>query len=128
MPRTPEMKPFSMLAKISWKTEIEIFPQCPISPQNWSFSQTFSPWLYLIWKQLLASNLPQAPSNLICFPILGTLNLSWCFNLKLEQLICKKVLKFVSLDNCTSDLFTEVQIWYWKSFKFGLGRFFRKII
>ena len=38
----------------------------------------------------------------------------------------KKALKFVLLGNYFPGLFTEVQIWYWKLFKFGLGRFFRK--
>ena len=37
------------------------------------------------------------------------------------------MLKFVLLDNYFSDLFTEVQIWYWKSFKFGIRRVFRKV-
>ena len=41
--------------------------------------------------------------------------------------ICEKALKFVLLDNYFPDLFTEVKIWYWKSFMFGLVRFFRKI-
>ena len=34
---------------------------------------------------------------------------------------------FFLLDNYFPDLFTEVQILYWKPFKFGLGRFFRKL-
>ena len=37
------------------------------------------------------------------------------------------MLKFILFDNYFPDLFTEVQIWYWKSFKFGLRRFFRKV-
>ena len=39
----------------------------------------------------------------------------------------KKALNFALLDNYFTDLFTKVQIWYWKPFKFDLGRFFRKI-
>ena len=53
--------------------------------------------------------------------------LIYSFNLKLEQLIFKKALKFVLLDNYFPDLFTEVQIWHWKPFKFGLWRSFKKI-
>ena len=34
---------------------------------------------------------------------------------------------FCLLDNYSPDLFTEVQMWYWKPFTFGLRRFFRKI-
>ena len=49
------------------------------------------------------------------------------FNLKLERLSCKKVLKFVLLDSFFFDLFTEVQIWYCKAFQFGLGRSFTMI-
>ena len=34
------------------------------------------------------------------------------------------MIKFVLLDNYFSNLFTEAQIWYWKTLKFDLGRFF----
>ena len=47
--------------------------------------------------------------------------------MKLEQLNYKKTLKFVLLDNYFPDLFTEVQIGYWKPFKFGLRCFLKKI-
>ena len=78
-----------------------------------------------LWKQFLASYSSQTPSYLICLTICRN---SWhSFNLKLEQLIYKKALKFVSVDNYFPDLFTEVQIWHWKPFKFGQGRFSRKI-
>ena len=30
------------------------------------------------------------------------------------------------VDNYLSDFFTEVEIWHWQPFKFGLGCFFRK--
>ena len=36
------------------------------------------------------------------------------------------MLKFILLDNYFPDLFTEVQIWYLLSFKFGLGSLFQK--
>ena len=49
------------------------------------------------------------------------------FKLKLEQLICKKVLTFVLIDNYCSNLFIEVQFLYRMSFKFFLGCFFTKI-
>ena len=38
-----------------------------------------------LWKQFLASNSPQSSSNLICLTIFVN-----SFNIKLEQLICKK--------------------------------------
>ena len=49
------------------------------------------------------------------------------FQPKLEQVTRKKMLKFVLFHNYFSDPLTEVQIWYWKPFKFGLQGFFRKI-
>ena len=57
-----------------------------------------------------ASNSPQTPLKMISLTVLGTLRTLIQFSLKLEQLICKKVLKLVLLDNYFSDLFTEVQI------------------
>ena len=36
----------------------------------------------------------------------------FCFNLRLQQLSFKKAQKIVLLDNCFSDLFSEVEIWY----------------
>ena len=40
-----------------------------------------------------------------------------------EQLSYEKVLNFVLLDNYFTDLFTDVQIRYRKTFKFGPERF-----
>ena len=65
-----------------------------------------------LWKQCFASNSTQTHSNLISLTILVTVSSFTQFNLKLEQLSCKKVLKFALLGNCFSDLLTEVQIWY----------------
>ena len=42
------------------------------------------------------------------------------------NLSCKKVLNFVLLDNYFTDLFTEVQIQYRKTFKFGPERFLER--
>ena len=39
---SPEMKLFSVLVKISWKTEVELFPICAVSHQDLSMSQMFS--------------------------------------------------------------------------------------
>ena len=38
----------------------------------------------------------------------------------------KKGQKFVLVDYCFSNLFTEVKIWYWKHFKFVLGCFLER--
>ena len=64
---------------------------------------------YCLWKPF-DSNSPETPSNLISLTILVTLRPFTLFNLKLEQLSCKKVLKFALLGNYFSDLFTEVKI------------------
>ena len=46
--------------------------------------------------------------------------------MKLEQLSDQKILKLALLGNCLSDLFTEVEFWYEKNFKFVLGRFLER--
>ena len=58
-----------------------------------------------LWKQIFASNLPTDSLNLNLLDNFGN---SKAFHTVLEQLSCKKVLKFVSLGNCFSDPFTEV--------------------
>ena len=62
-----------------------------------------------LWKQFLASNLPQIPSNLICLTNFVNLRPWYSLNLKLEQVICTKKLKMGLLDNYISDLFIEIQ-------------------
>ena len=52
------------------------------------------------------------PFKLDFFDNFGNSKAFHSFNLKLEQLSCKKVLNFALLGNCFSDLFTEVEIWY----------------
>ena len=64
------------------------------------------------WKQHFSSNSPQTTSKLNFVGNFGHSKAYHCFNLKLEQLSCKKVLKFVLLGNSFSDLITEVEIWY----------------
>ena len=49
-------------------------------------------------------------SNLVSLTVLLTLRPFTLFNLKLEQLSCKKALKIALLGNCFFDLFTEVEI------------------
>ena len=77
-----------------------------------------------LWKEFLASNLPPTPPNLICLTIFVALRPFTQFNLKLDQLIFKNALKVILLHNYFYHLFTEVQIWSWKPFKFGVGRIF----
>ena len=76
-----------------------------------------------LWKQSLDSILPQIPSNLISLKIFGN---SKYFHLKLEQLSCKNVLKIALRVNCFYDLFTEVEIWYYKTLKFVLTSFLKE--
>ena len=58
---------------------------------------------------------------------LVTMRLFTQFQFKTRALSSEKMLNFVLLHNYFTYLFTEVQIRYRKAFKFGPGRFFRKI-
>ena len=62
---------------------------------------------YCLLKQFSVSNSPYTPFK---FYLSGNFHKSRAFNLKLEKLICKKVLTFVVLDNYFSDLLTDGQI------------------
>ena len=79
-----------------------------------------------LWKQFFASNLPQASSNLIFWTILVTMRLYTQFQLKIRATKLQKVLDFVLLDNNFTNVITEVQILYRKTFKFGPGRFLER--
>ena len=74
--------------------------------RNWTFSRSalfhINTRVFLkyfvpdcLWKQFLASNSPQTPLSLICLTILVNLRSLTQFYLKVEPLICKKVLKFI---------------------------------
>ena len=65
-----------------------------------------------LWKHFFASTFNPDPFKLNLFDNYGNSKAFHSFNLKLEQLSSKKVLKFALLCNCFSDLFTEVEIWY----------------
>ena len=88
----------------------------PLTLPLWTFPvvhNTFCSWLSL-WKRFFPYDSPQAPLT------------------TLTQLLTKigatKFKKeFVFLDNYFSKLFMNVYIWYWKTFSFGLGHFFRKM-
>ena len=58
--------------------------------------------------------------------MLVTLRSLHSFNLKLEQLSHKKVLKFGLLGNYFPDRFIAVKIWFEKTFKFVLGQLLEK--
>ena len=75
-----------------------------------------------LWKQFFACNLPQSLSNFL--DNFGNYGAFHTVSLKLEQQSYEKVLNFALLDNYFTDLFTEVQIRYRKTFKFGPGCFF----
>ena len=117
-----KMKILSVLTKLAWKTQIELCRRALFHMKTRVCLKYFGN--HCLWKQFLDSNSPHTTSSLIRLTIFVKLK---PFNLKLEQLICKKVPKFVLLDNYFPDLFTNLQIWYGKSFKFGLGSFFWKI-
>ena len=121
----PKMKILSVVAKIFWKTEIELCNSALFNMKTRVCLKYFVN--HCLWKQFIDSNSSFTTSSLIYLTIFVNLRPRHSFILKLEQLICKEVPKFVLLDNYFSDLFTNVQIWYWKPFKFGPRPFFRKI-
>ena len=67
---------------------------------------------YCLWKALFDCNSPQTSLNLISLTLLKIEGLSQSFNLNLEQLSSKKVLKFDLLYNYFFDLLKVVEIWY----------------
>ena len=67
---------------------------------------------YSVCKLFCDSNSLQTPSNIISLTFLVTVRILTLFNLKLEQLSGKKVVKLALLGNYFSNLFTEVEIWY----------------
>ena len=90
---------------------------------TWKLEFVSNIFIFCHWKRFLASKSPETPSNFIFLINFATWQGLWqdfdfSFNFSL---------KFLLLDDHFPDLFTEAQIWYWKSFKFGLGRFFRRI-
>ena len=109
-----------------------------VENRNWTFSIVH----YFTWKLNFFSNilsvivsakrffpsiLPEVLSNLISLTILVTLKYLTEFQRQIRVTNFWKVLQFALHDNYFFDLFIEVQIWYCKTFKFGLGHCFRKI-
>ena len=59
-----------------------------------------------------------------CFwDIFGNYETFTQFQFKIRALSCEKVVNLVLLDNCFNVIFTKVEIWYRRTFKFGPGRF-----
>ena len=88
----------------------------PLTLPLWTFPvlhYTFCSWLSL-WRRFFPYDSPQTPLR----PLTQFLT-------KLGATKFKK--EFVFLDNYFSELFMNVYIWYWKTFSFGLGHFFRKM-
>ena len=88
----------------------------PLTLPLWTFPvvhNTFCSWLSL-WKRLFPYDSPQAPLRTLTQLLT-----------KLGATKFKK--EFVFLDKYFSELFMNVYIWYWKTFSFGLGHFFRKM-
>ena len=107
MPSVPAtMKVLLILSENSSKIDIKLFPLCAISHETRAIVKYFVS--YCLCKSFFDCNSPQTTSNLITLTFLVTLRPFNCFNLKLEQLSGKKVLKFALLGNCFSDL----EMWY----------------
>ena len=88
----------------------------PLTLPLWTFPvvhNTFCSWLAL-WKRFFPYDSPQTPLRTLAQLLT-----------KIGATKFKK--EFVFLDNYFSELFMNVYIWYWKTFSFGLGHFFRKM-
>ena len=81
-------------------------------------------WMILTGNCFLLLTCPRSPSNFIYLIIFINLRPLTQFQLNIKT---NKTLKFVLLENYFPDCFSEVQIWYWMPFRFGLGRFSRKV-
>ena len=66
-----------------------------------------------VWKYFFCFQLPPGPFKFtFCDDFGHPKSFHTALTKKLEQLTCKKVLKFHLFPNCFSDFFTEVKIWY----------------
>ena len=74
-------------------------------------------------NSFFASNLPQSPSNLILWTILVTMRFFTQFQIRIRATRLRKSANSILLDNYFTDLFTEIQIRYRRTFKLGQGRF-----
>ena len=101
------------------------FPVVPCF--TWKLELFWNVLWVIVWrKSLLLLTNPTKLQVWFSWQFLYISQLWHSFNLKLKQLICKKVLKFVLLDSYFPDHFTELQIWNWKYLKFRLGRFLER--
>ena len=96
-------KNFVSTNKISKKAGIEPFLYCAICHEIQSLSKYFVN--DCLWKHCLASNSPPDPFKFDLFDIFRRSNAFESFNLKSEQIVCEKALKFVLIDNYFPDLF-----------------------
>ena len=81
-----------------------------------------------LWKQFLASNSPQTPSNLICLTIFVTLRPLTPFQPKVRETDLQKKCYNLSYFITTFPIFSLRSKFCIESlFKFGLGQVFRKI-
>ena len=98
---------------------------CILAVNSYKIKNQTSPVVrYFTWILKLVSNIL---SVIVCGNVYNKAKgFSYFFNMKLEQLSDQKILKLALLGNCLSDLFTEVEFWYEKNFKFVLGRFLER--
>ena len=113
-----------ILAKKCWKIETTAFPYFIVSHKTRVFLKYFVN--DFLWEHVFASNLPQTPLKRISFTIFVTLRHLTSFSSKFKQISRKKVLKFLLLANCISNLFTQAKNLNWKTFKFVLGHFLER--
>ena len=125
MPRfSTKMEALLILQWNSWKKKSNFSCSAPFQIKTKISLKFFLN--YCLWKEFLILIHPRRQQTYFLRPFRYLSGLSHCFNLKLEQLDCKKVLKFAFVDNCFSDPFTEVEIWYHRNFTFLIICFLEK--
>ena len=122
----PKNENFVSTSKNRLKTRNWTFPVVRSLTRKLEFVKNIF-WVIVSRKISLLVTCPRLLQICLLNEFLNSHDFGHSFNVRLEQLICKNALKFVILNDYFSNLFTEVLISYWKPFKFGLGRSFRKM-
>ena len=78
------------------------------------------------WKQFFPSNLPHSPSNLFFLTVFLTIRFCAQFVPNIGATKLRKSPKFCLTWQLLYQSFTDVQIRYWKTFKFGPRRFLER--
>ena len=124
MPGLPSnLKVFLILPESCWKIDFFLFV---LRYSTWKFKFVSSILSIIVLGNIfLLLTRPNPLKRNFC-TIYVTMRLFKQFQFTIRQLSCEKMLTFDVLDNYFSDLFTEVQIRYQKTFKFNPRHLFER--